>query len=130
MLVPPNLTWLVIEDAYETNDLVEEVLKKSMLKYYYLIGKSETVKRSKHYLKCSSIAAPMPAQYKNKTKGPKPRGVSNRNKGIEWIRENAKTGVFYFADDDNTYDLELFNDVSKDISIFSLFWVSYDLRNK
>lgn len=101
MLVPPNLTWLVIEDAYETNDLVEEVLKKSMLKYYYLI-------------------APMPAQYKNKTKGPKPRGVSNRNKGIEWIRENAKTGVFYFADDDNTYDLELFNDIryTKRVSMF------------
>ncbi|CAG9855290.1 unnamed protein product [Phyllotreta striolata] len=101
MLVPPNLTWLVIEDAYQTNDLVEEVLKKSSLKYHYMI-------------------APMPAQYKNKTKGPKPRGVSNRNKGIEWIRENAKTGVLYFADDDNTYDLELFNDIryTKRVSMF------------
>lgn len=57
--------------------------------------------------------APMPAQYKNKTKGPKPRGVSNRNKGLAWIRENAKTGVFYFADDDNTYDLDLFKEVIK-----------------
>lgn len=57
------------------------------------------------------ITAPMPPQYKNKTKGPKPRGVSNRNKAIEWIRANARTGVFYFADDDNTYDLELFNEV-------------------
>lgn len=53
----------------------------------------------------------MPAQYKNKTKGPKPRGVSNRNKGLSWIRENAKSGVFYFADDDNTYDLDLFKEV-------------------
>lgn len=58
--------------------------------------------------------APMPAQYKNRTKGPKPRGVSNRNKGLEWVRDNAETGVLYFADDDNTYDLELFNEVSKD----------------
>lgn len=56
----------------------------------------------------------MPAQYKNRTKGPKPRGVSNRNKGLKWVRDNAKTGVLYFADDDNTYDLELFNEVSKD----------------
>lgn len=53
----------------------------------------------------------MPEQYKNK-KGAKPRGVSNRNKGLEWIRQNAKNGVLYFADDDNTYDLDLFNEVS------------------
>lgn len=53
----------------------------------------------------------MPDQYRNKKKGPKPRGVSNRNRGLEWIRENAKTGVFYFADDDNSYDLQLFDEV-------------------
>lgn len=53
----------------------------------------------------------MPEQYKKKKKGPKPRGVSNRNKGLKWIRENAKNGVFYFADDDNTYDLALFEEV-------------------
>lgn len=58
------------------------------------------------------FSAPMPAQYKNKTKGPKPRGVSNRNRGLKWVRENAETGVAYFADDDNTYDLELFHEVS------------------
>lgn len=38
----------------------------------------------------------------------KPRGVSNRNLGLEWLRLNADDGVFYFADDDNSYDLELF----------------------
>lgn len=57
----------------------------------------------------------MPAQYKNRTKGPKPRGVSNRNRGLKWVRENAVSGVLYFADDDNTYDLELFNEVSKHV---------------
>ncbi|XP_056645230.1 galactosylgalactosylxylosylprotein 3-beta-glucuronosyltransferase P-like [Diorhabda sublineata] len=101
LMLVPNLTWLVIEDAYKTNDLVEEILKKSGLKYQYM-------------------TAPMPAEYKNKTKGAKPRGVSNRNKGIEWIREHAKTGVLYFADDDNTYDLELFSDIryTKRVSMF------------
>lgn len=54
----------------------------------------------------------MPEEFKKKKKGPKPRGVSNRNKGLEWLRANAKTGVFYFADDDNTYDLDIFRDVS------------------
>ncbi|XP_074041188.1 galactosylgalactosylxylosylprotein 3-beta-glucuronosyltransferase P isoform X3 [Leptinotarsa decemlineata] len=101
LMLVPNLTWLVIEDAYETNELIENILKKSGLTYHYMV-------------------APMPVQYKNKTKGPKPRGVSNRNKGLEWIRQNAKTGVFYFADDDNTYDLDLFNEIryTKKVSMF------------
>lgn len=51
----------------------------------------------------------MPAKYrKNKIK---PRGVSNRNRGLDWIRANASEGVLYFADDDNTYDLEIFDEV-------------------
>lgn len=53
----------------------------------------------------------MPEIYKNR-KGAKPRGVSNRNRGLEWLRANATTGVFYFADDDNTYDLQIFDEVS------------------
>lgn len=53
--------------------------------------------------------APMPAKYrKNKVK---PRGVSNRNRGLDWIRANATEGVLYFADDDNTYDIEIFEEV-------------------
>jgi beta-1,3-glucuronyltransferase len=53
----------------------------------------------------------MPEAFK-KRKGPKPRGVSNRNCGLEWLRANAKNGVFYFADDDNTYDIQLFEEVN------------------
>lgn len=54
-------------------------------------------------------AAQMPAKFrKNKVK---PRGVSNRNRGLEWIRANASEGVLYFADDDNTYDLDIFDEV-------------------
>lgn len=48
----------------------------------------------------------MPERFKKRVV--KPRGVSNRNRGLAWIRINAKDGVFYFADDDNTYDLEIF----------------------
>ena len=52
-----------------------------------------------------------PEQKKRKVKA---RGVSNRNKGMEWLRENYvdTRGVVYFADDDNTYDLRLFGEVS------------------
>lgn len=56
-----------------------------------------------------SLTAQMPAKFrKNKVK---PRGVSNRNRGLEWIRSNASEGVLYFADDDNTYDLDIFDEV-------------------
>lgn len=101
LMLVPNLIWLVIEDAYATNSLVEDILKRSGIRYHYMI-------------------APMPVQYKNKTKGPRPRGVSNRNKGLEWVRKNAFNGVLYFADDDNTYDLDLFSEIryTKTVSMF------------
>ena len=43
-----------------------------------------------------------------------PKGVSNRNAGLKWLldRLTDDAGVMYFADDDNTYDLELFEEVS------------------
>lgn len=42
------------------------------------------------------------------------RGVEQRNLGIDWLREHRGsevTGVVYFGDDDNTYDLQLFEEV-------------------
>jgi beta-1,3-glucuronyltransferase len=53
--------------------------------------------------------AQMPDKYK-KSKF-KPRGVANRNAALAWLRNNAKSGVLYFADDDNTYDIRLFEEV-------------------
>ncbi len=46
----------------------------------------------------------------------KPRGVVQRNEGLSWIREHARPdaagrGAVYFADDDNTYSLELFEEI-------------------
>lgn len=46
----------------------------------------------------------------------KPRGVKQRNKALEWLRVNKANegdeGIIYFADDDNTYSIELFNEVN------------------
>lgn len=65
------------------------------------------------------FSAPMPEKFK-KIRGAKPKGVANRNRGLKWIRQNAAEGVLYFADDDNTYDVRLFNEVSI-ICIVELF---------
>ena len=46
-----------------------------------------------------------------------------RNEGLFWIRENvarSKKGVIYFADDDNTYDDELF-EAMRDTSTVSVW---------
>ncbi|KJH48837.1 hypothetical protein DICVIV_05027 [Dictyocaulus viviparus] len=43
-----------------------------------------------------------------------PRGVPQRNAALAWLRtqlSSAKTGAVYFGDDDNTYDLRLFNEI-------------------
>ncbi|KAK9889333.1 hypothetical protein WA026_004608 [Henosepilachna vigintioctopunctata] len=101
LMLTPNVHWLVIEDAQRKTDLVTDLLERTGLSYDHLL-------------------APMPEIYKKKKKGPKPRGVSNRNKGLNWIRQNAKNGVLYFADDDNTYDLQLFKEIryTKQVSMF------------
>ena len=47
------------------------------------------------------------------------RGVEQRNLALEWLRAQADRGalpdrgrgVVYFGDDDNTYDVELFEEV-------------------
>ena len=54
----------------------------------------------------------MPDKFKDKKLKVRPRGVANRNAGLDWIRKNAKDGVIFFADDDNTYDVRIFEDVS------------------
>ncbi|XP_046481623.1 galactosylgalactosylxylosylprotein 3-beta-glucuronosyltransferase P [Neodiprion pinetum] len=91
LMLVKNVHWLVIEDAHTPTQQVTDLLRRTGLKYEHLV-------------------APMPEQYKKKN-GAKPRGVSNRNRGLQWIRANATSGVFYFADDDNTYDIKLFDEI-------------------
>ena len=49
----------------------------------------------------------------------KNRGVEQRNAGLQWLRDRAademlegwEGGVVYFGDDDNTYDIQIFEEV-------------------
>ena len=53
----------------------------------------------------------------------KPRGVYQRNLALSWLREShvaGDEGVVYFADDDNTYTTQLFDEISvtRRVSVF------------
>lgn len=100
LLHVPNIHWLIVEDAAMKTQLVTDLLRRTGIPHDHLL-------------------APMPDKFKTK-KGPKPRGVSNRNQGLLWVRANATTGVVYFADDDNTYDIRLFEEIrsTKRVSMF------------
>ena len=95
----PKFHWIVIEDSPQKTDLVTNFLKHCGLSYTHL-------------------NAMTPPAYKLQDDDPnwlKPRGVIQRNRGLEWIRQelhpNEHKGVVYFADDDNTYSLQLFEEV-------------------
>lgn len=89
----PKVHWIVADDTLNKSADVENVLRRTDVPYTYLV-------------------TPMPAKYRNKTA--KPKGVSNRLAGIQWLQKHGRNnGVFYFADDDNTYDLRLFEEVYK-----------------
>lgn len=99
LLLVPNLHWIIVEDAAERTDLVTRFLKRSGLHFTHL-----------------NVATP--SEYKLSSNDPtwlKPRGVQQRNLAISWLRQNLNSkranGVVYFADDDNTYDVDLFEEM-------------------
>ena len=58
----------------------------------------------------------MPQKYRQLKSTIWPKGVSNRNAAMKWIFDHVKenndvSGAFYFADDDNTYDIRIFEEI-------------------
>lgn len=92
----PNIHWIVVEDSAAKTGLVSRFLSTCKIPYTHL-------------------NAATPSDFKLKDKDPnwlKPRGVLQRNAGLDWLRKQTHiSGVLYFADDDNTYDLRLFEEV-------------------
>lgn len=97
MLVP-NLHWIIVEDSDRKTEIVANLLAKTGMPYTHL-------------------NAATPATWKLKAKEPrynKPRGVLQRNTALDWLRANVgpeEEGVVYFADDDNAYALEVFEEM-------------------
>uniref|UniRef100_A0A914ZMT6 Galactosylgalactosylxylosylprotein 3-beta-glucuronosyltransferase n=1 Tax=Parascaris univalens TaxID=6257 RepID=A0A914ZMT6_PARUN len=82
-----NLHWVVIEDGNQTVEIVERILDRSGLPYVYFFTTTEA--------------------------GFPKRGWTHRNQGLAYVRKNYRNfnrpGVVYFADDDNSYDIRLFD---------------------
>lgn len=94
----PNVHWVIIEDAVNKTDLVTNFLAKTQLPFTHL-----------------NIPTPTPMKMsQDDPSWLKPKGVLQRNAGLAWIRSHVslqEKGVVYFADDDNTYDLDIFEEV-------------------
>lgn len=87
----PHIHWIVVEDGIDTVPYVEKILKRSTRPFTYFARKSP--------------------------KGYPKRGWYQRSMALKYLRNNSeslmsdyRSGVVYFADDDNSYDPRLFSD--------------------
>lgn len=98
LLLVPALHWILVEDSAERTAAVAELLAHTDLPYTHLNVQT-------------------PPAMKMKDSDPnwlKPRGVEQRNEALRWLREHKASrerGVVYFADDDNTYSVKIFQEV-------------------
>uniref|UniRef100_A0A8I5R0Y2 Galactosylgalactosylxylosylprotein 3-beta-glucuronosyltransferase n=1 Tax=Papio anubis TaxID=9555 RepID=A0A8I5R0Y2_PAPAN len=91
-----QLHWILVEDAAARSELVSRFLARAGLPSTHL-------------------HVPTPRRYKRPGL---PRATEQRNAGLAWLRQRhqhqrAQPGVLFFADDDNTYSLELFQEPKK-----------------
>ena len=90
-----NLVWLIVEESEDCSSIVSLVLFGVRDKIPYV-----------------HLTSPMPEMYKAESFTP--RGISSRNAGLKWIIDHdmmLPPGIVYFGDDDNTYDLSLFEEI-------------------
>ncbi|KAG7278500.1 hypothetical protein CRUP_004109 [Coryphaenoides rupestris] len=96
-----NLHWILVEDSQRRTALVTRLLRDTGLNYTHL-----------------NVETPRNYKLRGDTRDPRiPRGTMQRNLALRWLREtfnanSSQPGIVYFADDDNTYSLELFEEHS------------------
>ena len=97
-----NIVWIVIEDSSERTEVVSQVLEHCKVDSIHMV-----VKTSQKYRRSWPLSMLLPTL----------KGVDQRNAALEWLREkytiHNASGIVYFADDDNKYDIRLFEEVSE-----------------
>uniref|UniRef100_T1JMB5 Galactosylgalactosylxylosylprotein 3-beta-glucuronosyltransferase n=1 Tax=Strigamia maritima TaxID=126957 RepID=T1JMB5_STRMM len=89
----PSLHWIVVEDAVAFSGSVRKLLRRTGTNFTHMLG-------------------PKPERFAEKSRKKMiPRGVSNRIAALRWVQINVQNGVLYFADDDNSYDIRLFEEM-------------------
>lgn len=105
----PKLTWIVIEDSAKRTNLVSNLLKRCMVESIHL----NTATSDKYK---SSLPWPLYKVWGTV------RGVEQRNAGLRWVKEQHhrynSSGVVYFADDDNKFDLRIFSEVCLTMKLY------------
>lgn len=89
----PQFHWIVVEDSNSHTELVSRFLARSGLRYTHL-----------------NVFTPR----RFKRTG-MPRATEQRNLALGWLRGHRSVkdkGIVFFADDDNTYSLALFEEVN------------------
>lgn len=98
-----NLHWIVVEDGSQTYSTVEKIIQRTTNLYTYISYLTPSNYPSKliiiQYFFCLD------------------KGWSQRNAALKFIRDYYKNyqynAVVYFGDDDNAYDIRLFNYIRK-----------------
>ena len=86
-----RLHWIVVEDWKFTNHFIHDLLMDANMSFTYL---AQRTRSSTSYFS---------------------KGTDQRNAALYWITHNhywEDEAVVYFADDDNTYDLRIFEEVT------------------
>ncbi|XP_050033884.3 galactosylgalactosylxylosylprotein 3-beta-glucuronosyltransferase S-like isoform X1 [Dermacentor andersoni] len=92
MLAEVRIFWVVVEDADRPSLLVRNIMHRSGLAGVQLTSRT-------------------PSQFRQAKHG---KGVAPRLRAIAWLRANAVLpSVLYFADDDNSYDHRLFDQIAR-----------------
>jgi len=110
LMLVPNAVWIVVEDSESKTESVSQLLERCEVDSVHL----------------NAVAPPETPLTPSGKDHPRHswKGVVQRNAGLQWLRSHYRpgncSGVVYFADDDNKYDLRLFQEVRNEGLCFTL----------
>ena len=101
LMLVPKAVWIVVEDSESKTESVSQLLERCEVDSVHL----------------NAVTPPETPVTPSGKDHPRHswKGVVQRNAGLQWLRSHYRpgncSGVVYFADDDNKYDLRMFQEV-------------------